>query len=397
MGAGRVADPCVGTQRGSTLLSTNDFDPAEEAEIVRTVLFIVPTLRGGGAERVMVTLLRHLDPKRYRRILAVVDLRDAVYRAELPSDVELVDLACTRLRKAIPGLLRLVWRFRPDLVFSTLGSLNLVMAALRPAMPRRTAFIGREANTVSEQLKEFPNRALWRLAYRSLYRRFDAVVCQSKYMQRDLVECHGLPIEKTVVIHNPVDLERIRAGLPQQRRIRAPGDPLRLVAAGRLAPAKGFDLLIDAIALLRDVDVRVSILGDGPLRTELEARIARLGLEHAVSLLGFRPDPQRHFAESDALVLSSRYEGLPNVVLEALACGIGVIATPAIGGVAEILDGVAGCAMADEISAPALARAIRSWAATPFPGIAPAALDRFRPPEISEQYARLFERVCERR
>ena len=369
----------------------------EETGTVRTVLFIVPTIGGGGAERVMVTLVRHLDPKRFAPILAVVDTRGAVYRGDVPDHVEFVDLACIRVRNAIPRILRLVWRKRPDVVFSTLGHLNLVLAAMRPFMPRKTALVGREANTVSEKLKEFEHRALWRLAYRALYPVFDVVVCQSKYMQKDLVENHGLPVEKTEVIYNPVDLELIDAGLPRRRRQRAVGGPLRLVAAGRLVRAKGFDLLLDALAMLRDIDVKVSILGDGPLLADLQERIARLGLGNVVSLLGFRPDPHRYFAESDALVLSSRYEGLPNVVLEALACGIGVIATPAVGGVREILEGVAGCEMADEISAPALARSIRKWAVTPFDGIAPSVLGRFEVSEITAQYQRLFDRVCERR
>ncbi len=365
---------------------------------MRKLLFIVPTLRGGGAERVVVTLVRHLDPTRFEATLAVVDTRDAVYRKDVPDDVEFVDLECARVRHAIPKILRLVWRVRPDVVFSTLGNLNLVLAALRPFMPRRTAFIGREATIVSERLKEFERPALWRLAYRALYPRFDAVVCQSRYMQKDLVEKHGLPIAKTVVINNPVDLERIAADLPaQRRRHRETGEPLRLVAAGRLSDVKRFDLLLDALALLRDLNIQLTILGDGPLMADLRRQIARLALDRSVTLLGFRSDPHKYFAESDALVLSSRYEGFPNVVLEALACGIGVITTPAVGGVSEIVSGVAGCEMADEVSAPALATAIRKWAATPFGGIAPSVLEKYRTTEISNQYARLFERVCQQR
>jgi glycosyltransferase involved in cell wall biosynthesis len=365
---------------------------------VRTVLFVVPTLKGGGAERVIVTLLRHLDPKRFRMVLAVVDARDAVYRGDVPEGVEFVDLGCARMRHAPWKVLRLVWRVRPDLVFSTLAHLNLTLAALRPVMPRRTAFIGREGTIVSENLKGFEYRSLWLAGYRAFYPRFDAVVCQSRYMQKDLVENHGVPLEKTVVINNPVDLERVSRALPTTRRPRRAVDgPLRLVAAGRFTQEKGYDLLIDALALLRDLDVSLCILGDGPLVPDVKQRAAEAGLADALTLVGFQANPFRFFAEADAFVLSSRYEGFPNVVLEALACGIGVIATPAIGGTPEILEGMAGCELAGEVSAPALAAAIRAWASRPFEGIAPTALDRYRSGEIAEQYSELFERVCDAR
>ena len=364
---------------------------------MRTVLFVVPTLKGGGAERVIVTLLRKLDPARFRMVLAVVDATSPVYRSDVPTSVEFVDLGSTRLRSALPKVLRLVWRIRPDLVFSTLSYLNLALAAMRPVMPRSCAFIGREGTIVTELIRPFKLRALWRVACRALYPRFDAVVCQSRYMQTDLVETYGMPREKTVVINNPVDLERVTGGLPSPRRRREPGGPLRLVCAGRLYPVKGYDLLLDALAQLRDLDIALTIFGDGPLRAEVEARIAELELERVVTLAGFQSNPFPQIAAADALVLSSRYEGFPNVVLEALACGIGVISTPAVGGVREILDGVAGCELAKAVSATALADAIRAWASRPFEGIDPSVLDRYRIGDIADRYAELFERVCDAR
>jgi len=364
---------------------------------VRTVLFIVPTLRGGGAERVIVTLLRHLDPARFRIVLAVVDARAAVYRADVPASVEFVDLGCTRMRNAPLKILRLVWRVEPDVVFSTLAHLNLTLAALRSLMPRKSAFIGREGTIVTQMLSTFKHTGLWRAAYRALYPRFDAVVCQSRYMQKDLIENYGLAAEKTEVINNPVDLERVTRDLPPRKRRVDVQAPLRLVAAGRFGPEKGFDLLIEALALVRDLEISLCILGDGPLVAEIRGQILRLGLDGAVTLPGFQTNPFRYFAEADAFVLSSRFEGFPNVVLEALACGIGVIATPAVGGTREILEGVPGCVLASEVSAPALAAAIRDWATRPFDGIAPSVIDRYRASAIADQYARLFDRVCDQR
>src|SRR5689334_13406340 len=118
----------------------------------RRLLFLIPSLRGGGAERVIVTLLRHLDRAKVCLALAVVDTRDAVYRGDVPEDVEFIDLRCTRVRYALPKILYLIWRRRPDVVFSTLGHLNLALAMLRPLLPGGVRYIGREACIVSANL-----------------------------------------------------------------------------------------------------------------------------------------------------------------------------------------------------------------------------------------------------
>jgi glycosyltransferase involved in cell wall biosynthesis len=301
------------------------------------------------------------------------------------------------MRNAPLKILRLVWRVEPDLVFSTLAHLNLTLAALRSFMPGKSAFIGREGTIVTQMLAGFKHAGLWRAAVRALYPRFDVMVCQSRYMQADLVENHGLPREKSVVINNPVDRERVTRDLPPRRRRVDVRSPLRLVAAGRFGPEKGFDLLVEALALVRDLEISLCILGDGPLLPEVQKQISRLELDGVVTLAGFQANPFRYFAEADAFVLSSRVEGFPNVVLEALACGIGVIATPAIGGTREILEGVPGCVLANEVSAPALAAAIRDWATRPFDGIASSVLDKYDAGVIADQYSRLFERVCDQR
>ena len=136
------------------------------------LLFLVPSLHGGGAERVIVTLLRHMNRSLFRLGLAVVDMREAVYRDDVPEDVEFIDLGCTRVRYALLKIMRLIWRKRPDVVFSTLGHLNLALAMLRPLLPNGVRYIGREACVVSETLTEHTHPRLWAWAYRRFYRAF---------------------------------------------------------------------------------------------------------------------------------------------------------------------------------------------------------------------------------
>jgi glycosyltransferase involved in cell wall biosynthesis len=208
--------------------------------------------------------------------------------------------------------------------------------------------------------------ACWALAYRLFYRSFDLVVCQSRYMRDDLVEHFGYPARKTLIINNPVDVTRVRqlAGeMPQQ----APdaSDTIELLAVGRLSSEKGFDLLISALAVCERPCLHLTILGDGPLHAQLTRLANERGVARQVTFAGFQANPYPFFRRSDAFVLSSRYEGFPNVVLEALACGTPVIAVPAPGGTTEILQRVPGCSILADVSIESLSAALRSLSRLP--------------------------------
>ncbi len=353
------------------------------------VLFLIPSLRGGGAERVITTLLQHLDRSSFKLTLALVDARESVFLNEVPADVEFIDLGCRRVRYALPKMIALIWKRRPEVVFSTLGHLNLALALLRPLLPRHPRYIARETNVVSQALVGYRSPGHWRWMYRRFYGNHDVVVCQSQYMIDDLVANWALPKDRTVLIHNPVDVERIRrlAAETCHDSVLASekdSDSVQLIAAGRLVNQKGFDMLIEAMTLLHDARIWLTILGEGPLRACLQRLTLVKGVADRVRFAGFQANPYAWFARADAFVHSSRFEGFPNVILEALACGVPVIATPAPGGTREILDGISQCVVAREVSSHALADAIDVWlkgSRAPVPGeaIAPYRLSTIVP------------------
>jgi glycosyltransferase involved in cell wall biosynthesis len=360
----------------------------------RCVLFLIPTLRGGGAERVIVTLLRHLDRSRFRLVLAVVDTSGAVYLNDLPDDVEFIDLRCTRVRYALPKIAALIWKRRPDVVFSTLGHLNLALAMIRPLLPDHIHYIARETTLVSYGLRAYRFPQAWASLYHRFYKNLDLVVCQSRAMQADLVEHFAFPISKSAVIHNPVDVIRIRenAAKPVLYPI-VRAETIKLIAAGRLSAEKGFDLLIESIALLNDPRIHLTLLGEGQKANELKQQAEERAVATQISFAGFQPNPYAWFAHADAFVLSSRYEGFPNVVLEALACGTPVIATPAPGGTREILMDKEGCAIAESVSPLALASAISQWIEGGRKRITPDAIASYTLEKIVAEYEQVLSQA----
>jgi glycosyltransferase involved in cell wall biosynthesis len=333
------------------------------------LLFIIPSLRAGGAERVIVNLLRHLDKSKFDIILIVINMQDAVYTEELPNDIQILDLTTGRVRYAFLKILRLFWQLRPDVVFSTLGHLNLMLALLQPFLPRHIRLLCRETTILSAALKAYSYPQIWLWAYKKFYSRFAAIICQSKYMRDDLILNFNMPLDKIVVINNPVDIDRVLqlAALPIPADIarfaaQENAQPvINLVAAGRLVEVKGFDLLFKALALHANAAIRLTLLGEGPLKADLQNLAKSLGIEQQICFAGYQKNPYAFISRADAYVLSSRIEGFPNVVLEALACGTPVIATPALGGTMEILADVEGCFLASSISAEGLAEAFSKF------------------------------------
>lgn len=299
----------------------------------RRVLFFLPDLTAGGAQRVILTVLRHLDRSRFEPALAVI--ARGPLEADLPDDIRVFDLG--RIRWAIPRLVGVVREFRPATVVSTLGPYNLALLALRPFLGGARIVV-REANTVSEKLRStWRHPWFWRAAYRRLYPHADLVICQSRAMLDDLDRNFGVPGSRLRVIYNPVDVTRIRASVGASPF--ADGAP-RVVAVGKLSRQKGFDLLIEAWATIAaDVaPARLTIVGGGGEAGALERLAEEAGVADSVELVGQRPDAWSYIAHSRIFVLSSRYEGLPNVLLEALALRRPVLAVDGPGGTREVME-----------------------------------------------------------
>jgi glycosyltransferase involved in cell wall biosynthesis len=327
-----------------------------------TALFFVPSLGGGGAERVMVTLANGFAERGYRVYL--VALAEGVYRTGVSDKVTFVCLGSSRMLCAAVSLRRLLKKIRPRWALSTIFHANTALVLASCCLPggRRTgktpvdgirvylrdsvdltAFLTNDRRHKPRVLR-IKNRLILR-AMRLLYPRAAGIVSPSAEMARRNAGVLGVPADRITVVPNPVVGEEIRTLMSQEPdhpwyASRSPVGTV-ILGVGRLCTQKDFPTLItafDRIVRSGNPDFRLVVLGEGPERSSLEALVRSLGLEDRVSLPGFVENPFSYMARSDLFVLSSAWEGLPNTLIQALACGCPVVSTDCPTGPREILE-----------------------------------------------------------
>lgn len=320
------------------------------------VLLLIPHLGGGGAEQVTALLARGLCPEKYDVHLGLATR--SVVPAEVLQRVTVHTIGAGRVRFAAMRLIRLVWRLRPNVVLSGMAHLNFLVLLLRPFLPHATRVIVRQNGTVSSAVAADRRPRLTLMLYRALYRRSDRVICQSKAMAEDLAAALEIAPERLVVLPNPLDFARIRAAGNGPSLWHGAGP--HLLAVGRLAPEKGFDLLLEAFAAVRlqFPAADLTIAGEGCERRALENLARRLRLDSAVRFAGHVEEPYRFYPGATLFVLSSGREGMPNALLEAAAGELPLVATPASGGVVDFLADCTGAWSASEVSVAALTEAL---------------------------------------
>ena len=308
------------------------------------IALFLPDLGGGGAEKVMLNLAKGFG-ERGLSVDLVLAQSKGPYLNHVPAGVRLLDLSERGRFPTLPGLavtavhglVRYLRRERPASILSTLTGTNLVALVARRLAGVQSRIVIREANT-SLNIRVPGMRSLMR----QIYRQADCLVAVSKGVADDLSKTFAIPADRIHVIPNPVDVEHLQLlalEAPSHPWLESEETPL-ILGVGRLAPQKDFETLLRAFAEVRHQrTARLMILGDGEKRAQLEALITALGLEEDVEMPGFVPNPYAYMKRATLFVLSSKWEGFPNVLAEAMAVGTSVVSTDCHSGPAEILEG----------------------------------------------------------
>lgn len=378
-------------------------DGAETQDVgnrVKSVSFFLPHFGDGGVERTTLILAREFAD--YGASVELLTLRPwGPFLGQLPDGVKLTDLGTRRAITCLPRLARHLRKRGPDLLISAQSYANVVAiwAHALAGRPGRLIVTERLAMSAATSYASSIREQLMPMLMRRFYPRADAIIANSEAGAHDLADLLRLPRHGVGFIHNPTlhDDIFLRAKEPLDDPWFQSGEPPVILGVGRLTHQKDFHTLIEAFAIVRrQRECRLVILGEGNDRDSLKSLAEELGVGADVGLAGFADNPYKYMAHSDVFVLSSRYEGLPNVLIEAMGLGTPVISTDCPGGAREILlDGELG-PLVPVGDSQALAREITEILAEPESarrrvGRGQAYLDRFRPQTCLARYLELAE------
>ncbi|MBQ08119.1 MAG: glycosyl transferase [Roseobacter sp.] len=308
-------------------------------EYIRHISIYIPSLRGGGAERVMVVLANGLADRGHKVDLL---LTQAVgpYLADVSKDVRIIDLNRNRAMTSLIPLATYFRRERPDAMLTAMNYANIIAIVAKILARSRSRLVVSEHCPPSLWMFGSVRGKIMRYLIKLFYPFADRVVCISNGMASEMNELLNVPRSKLTAIYNPIDIDSL------QKQMKSPADHPWLLehshpvvlAVGRLSWEKDYPTLLKAFSKLRATrSARLIILGQGEEEKRLNDCAEELGIAGDVSFAGFQENPFSFMASCDLYVMSSAYEGFGNALVEAMACGARVVSTNCPNGPNEIL------------------------------------------------------------
>ena len=301
------------------------------------VTFLINALNSGGAEKVCITLGNELISRGYELELWVRQRKETTLSKVIDPKFKLTYLDRMRVRQCFSVLKDLIETKKPDIIIVFDIEFLILVHLIRTIYRLKFKIIARSINTLSVAYKDrkgILGKDIWYKLIRILLKRTDIIVAQSSGMKLDMVDFFNIPDSKIRIIHNPaINLKtKTNSGITEKAKN-------EFLFVGRLMAHKGLSDLIDAfaIALKEEASIRLTILGDGPYKSNVIDKVKQLNLEGSVSLEGFTPNPQIYYQRATATVLTSEYEGFPNVLVESIAEGTPIIAYDCPSGPADII------------------------------------------------------------
>ncbi len=308
----------------------------------RPLAVLVASLAQGGVGKMRTHLINRFSELGHRVDLLLGDPRSP-YMDKLHPKVRVIDLGTSNAITGVPALARYLWREKPEVMLTQRIRVNVLALRARNLIRSDTRVYVTSNTNITSQLDSLrpDKRAKQTRLLRKYYTQNDGIMAVSRGVAEDTAAIIGIPAERIRVIHNPVitpELDRLAAIPPEHPWFAAGEETPVLLGVGRLEPQKDFPNLIRAFARVRQSrPCRLMILGEGHLRPELQALADSLGVGEHLAMPGFMKNPYQYMRAASLFVLSSRWEGSPNGLTEALAVGTPVVATDCPNGPNEIL------------------------------------------------------------
>ena len=308
----------------------------------RDISLYVQTLQGGGAEKMVVLVANALAERGYKVDLVVANM-NGPYVNLVSKKVVTIELGTRGTAYSALALWKYLRKAKPPVLFSTMTNANITALLARIFFKHELWLVISERSITSNKIlgKASLKKFLTGFLMKKLYPNADSIVAISKGVENDLIENFNIPAAKIRVIYNMIEettIEGHSSELYKQIFCEEKNSPL-FIAVGRLVDVKNYPLLIEAFAKIRiRCKCKLLILGDGPEKEKIEELVNKAGLSDDVVLLGFVDNPRQYMQIADVLVLTSKWEGFGNVIIEAMSVGIQVVATNCESGPGEILE-----------------------------------------------------------
>ena len=323
--------------------SNSSFNSITVPPSQNVVSLFTPSLGGGGAERFMVNLANEFSAKGNKVYLVACSLGS--YTSDVREDVEIIDLQSSRVLYSLPKLIAFLSIIKPSTLISTIYHTNMVAVTAGYISRSKTKIIVREDNMSQSHRSKSASFISYKFTFslkKILYKMSHAVVVLQSAMEEELKMMIPGIENKVKLINNFIDVDRISSLAKEPVNHPWLQDDYTvpvIMSAGRLSNQKNWPLLIKAFSkTLKERKLKLIILGEGTLRGEIEGLIKELKIEKDVSLPGFVTNPYSWMARSEIFILSSDFEGFPNVLLEALCCDCSIISSDCDSGPREILE-----------------------------------------------------------
>lgn len=348
------------------------------------ITFVLPNLLPGGAERVISFIAQNIDRQKFNSTLLIIGYSvDASYDV---NNIEVVFLEKSRVKNGITALYKYIKKNKPDILLSTGGHLNTVIAYMSILFPK-TKFIAREVTVLSLdaaffKTKKFdPMRFILGFINDKRFNYFDKIICQSQDMKNDTKNSYKINGDKIVVINNPIT-DSFKLKEQQQRN-----NPIQYITVGRLSKEKGFERILKLLSKI-DFPFQYTIIGNGVEKDNLFALIEQYGLTNKITHIDFTNDVSTYLSKSDFFLQGSYFEGFPNCLIESCSVGTPVIAFKAPGGTKEIIEnGINGFLVETEYDFLEKLKDSREWNAEE---VRTSVFKKFNKDLILQQYEDLF-------
>lgn len=298
------------------------------------VLFIIPTLLAGGAERVMSFVSQNLDKNKFNSSLVVIGFeKDNKYDLK---GITVHYLGKDRVMNAVIPLIRIIRKEKPQVIISAISHLNITMGLISVFFPK-TKFIGRHTIVSQDRVKlvvEKKTSAKRKVvkSFQFAYKRLDIILCQSKDMYNHMRDEYHIPQEKLRIINNPItDSFQIKSNPKHKCNI------VKYITVARLKKSKGHERILNCLSKL-DYPFQYTIIGSGPEKDNIFKQAKELGIEDTISHVPYTNEVSKYLSESDFYLQASYAEGFPNCLIESCSVGTPAIAFKAPGGLDEIIE-----------------------------------------------------------